>query len=99
MNLRRRFVLVLPLLVAAAAANAVDRGQYENVPEHIKKWWGPAIFTAPTVKIDFRVGGKYLYSMLANDGTPMAGQEFWSTGTYEEIVPLKKIVATDHFSD
>ena len=39
MNLRRRFVLVLPLLVAAAAANAVDRGQYENVPEHIKKWF------------------------------------------------------------
>jgi uncharacterized protein YndB with AHSA1/START domain len=27
------------------------------------------------------------------------GQEFWSTGTYKEIIPMEKIVATDSFAD
>ncbi len=35
----RRFVLLLPLLIAAASASAVDRGQYKDVPEHIRKWF------------------------------------------------------------
>jgi len=26
-------------------------------PEHMKTWWGPKPFTAPTINIDFRVGG------------------------------------------
>jgi len=35
-------------------------------PEQVKKWWGPKIFTAPLVSIDFRVGGTYLYCMQAS---------------------------------
>ncbi len=26
-------------------------------PEQMKQWWGPKNFTAPTIKIDLRVGG------------------------------------------
>ena len=63
-------------------------------PEMMKKWWGPKIFTAPTIKIDFRVGGKYLYCMRDPEG-----KNYWSTGIYREIVPMKKIVATDSFAD
>jgi uncharacterized protein YndB with AHSA1/START domain len=63
-------------------------------PEHVMRWWGPKHFTSPTCKIDFRVGGKYLYCMRSPEG-----QDFWSTGTYREIVPLQKIVCTDSFSD
>src|SRR6267143_724660 len=63
-------------------------------PEMFKKWWGPKDFTAPVIKIDFRVGGKYLYCMRAPDG-----KDYWSTGTYEEIVPLERIVCTDSFAD
>ena len=63
-------------------------------PKHIMQWWGPKNFTSPTCKIDFRVGGKYLYCMRSPEG-----QDFWSTGTYREIIPLKKIVCTDSFSD
>ena len=62
--------------------------------ESFKKWWGPENYTCPHCTIDFRVGGKYLNSMRGPDG-----KEIWSTGTYKEIVPLKKIVYTDSFAD
>ncbi|MFI5211881.1 MAG: SRPBCC domain-containing protein [Ignavibacteria bacterium] len=63
-------------------------------PENMKKWWGPKDFTCPSCRIDFKVGGKCLFCMLSNEG-----KEYWSTGTYNEIIPLKKIVCTDSFSD
>lgn len=63
-------------------------------PEHLKKWWGPKNFIAPTIKIDLRVGGKYLWCMRNEDG-----QEYWTTGVYREIVPPEKLVYTDNFSD
>jgi uncharacterized protein YndB with AHSA1/START domain len=63
-------------------------------PALMKRWWGPSEFTCPSCSIDFRVGGKILACMKDKDG-----KEFWSTGTYREIVPEKKIVVTDSFSD
>jgi len=63
-------------------------------PEELKKWWGPKHFTAPTAKIDLREGGTYLYCMRSPDG-----QDFWSTGTYREIVPMERLVVTDSFAD
>jgi len=72
--------------------------RYFSEPEFYK-WWGPKNFTAPVVKIDFKVGGKFLGCMR---GAPVEGapvQDFWSTGTYREIVPMKKIVVTDSFAD
>ncbi len=63
-------------------------------PEHLQRWWGPKDFTAPACKIDFRVGGKYLFCMKSPDG-----KDYWSTGVYREIVPLERIVCTDSFAD
>jgi uncharacterized protein YndB with AHSA1/START domain len=63
-------------------------------PEQVKCWWGPKSFTAPFIEMDFRVGGKYLFCMRSPEGL-----DFWSTGTYREIIPLEKIVATDSFAD
>ena len=63
-------------------------------PEFLKKWWGPKNFTAPVIKIDFRVGGKYLSCMRGPDG-----KDYWSTGVYREIVPLEKLICTDSFAD
>jgi uncharacterized protein YndB with AHSA1/START domain len=63
-------------------------------PESFKKWWGPKDYTCPYGDIDLKVGGKYLACMRSNDGA-----EFWSTGVYKEIIPDKKIVCTDSFSD
>lgn len=63
-------------------------------PDCVKRWWGPKNFTSPFCKIDFRVGGKYLYCMRSPEG-----QDFWSTGVYREIVPLERFVCTDSFAD
>jgi uncharacterized protein YndB with AHSA1/START domain len=63
-------------------------------PKHLMRWWGPKHFTSPVCKIDLRVGGKYHYCMRSP-----AGHDFWSTGVFREIVPPKRIVYTDSFSD
>ncbi len=63
-------------------------------PEVIKKWWGPEHFTSPVARLDFRVGGKYLFAMRDSEG-----KDYWSTGTYREIVPMERIVYTDSFAD
>jgi uncharacterized protein YndB with AHSA1/START domain len=63
-------------------------------PERVKEWWGPKVFAAPVIKIDLRVGGKYLYCMRDPDD-----KDYWSTGVYREIVPMQRIVYTDNFAD
>ncbi len=63
-------------------------------PEHFKKWWGPREFSCPDAEIDFRIGGKFLSSMMDDNGN-----KIWATGTYKEIIPNKKIVFTDSFAD
>ena len=57
-------------------------------PQFVMQWWGPKGFTSPACKIDFRVGGQYLYCMRAPDG-----HEYWSGGEYSEIIALEKIVS------
>ncbi|TAL69871.1 MAG: SRPBCC domain-containing protein [Bacteroidetes bacterium] len=63
-------------------------------PEQYKKWWGPKNFTCPFSKIDLKVGGKYLSCMRSPEG-----MEFWTTGIFKEIIPMKRIVYTDCFAD
>lgn len=60
----------------------------------IQEWWGPEGYSSPSAKIDFRVGGQSLLAMQDPNG-----EVVWSGGVYKEIVPLKKIVTTDHFAD
>jgi uncharacterized protein YndB with AHSA1/START domain len=63
-------------------------------PKYVMQWWGPKGFTAPVCKMDFRVGGKFLFCMWAPDG-----QEFWNGGEYFEIVLHEKIVYSMYFAD
>lgn len=63
-------------------------------PEHFMRWWGPKGFTCPVCKMDFRVGGTYLWCMRSPEG-----QDFWTTGVYREIIPIERIVYTDSFAD
>lgn len=67
-------------------------------PEMIKKWWGPEGFTAPSIKIDFREGGKYIYAMQGPKGSEW-DRVMYSSGVFKEIIPHEKIVSTDYFSD
>ena len=63
-------------------------------PERLMRWWGPNGYSCPIAKNDLRVGGTYLFCMRTPEG-----QDTWSGGTYQEIVPMERIVATDHFAD
>lgn len=61
-------------------------------PEHIAGWWAPHGMPLTVLQHEFKVGGKWKYSM------PMPkGGDFISEGTYKEIVEHKKIVTTADF--
>jgi uncharacterized protein YndB with AHSA1/START domain len=66
--------------------------------EMAKKWWGPEGFTAPSIKMDLRVGGKYIFAMQGEPGSQWEDVSY-SAGVYKEIVPHEKLVITDYFSD
>ena len=69
-----------------------------TTPELVKKWWGPKDFTAPSITVDFRVGGKYVYCMRGPQGSEW-DKDMYSAGEYKEIVPMEKLVVSDYFSD
>jgi uncharacterized protein YndB with AHSA1/START domain len=60
--------------------------------EHIAQWWGPKGMEIKITEQDFRVGGKWKYTMQMPDG-----KEFISEGVYLEIVELEKIVTSANF--
>lgn len=61
-------------------------------PEHIAKWWSPKGMETTVIEHEFKVGGRWKYSM------PMPnGQEFIAEGVYLEIVELEKIVSKASF--
>ena len=61
------------------------------------RWWGPKDYTSPVCEIDFREGGKYLFCMRAPDY--QGGQDYYSTGVYQKIVPMERIEFTQSMSD
>jgi uncharacterized protein YndB with AHSA1/START domain len=48
-------------------------------PKHLDKWWGPIGFTNETHEFEFKVGGKWKFTMKSEWG------DFPQTITYEEI--------------
>jgi len=63
-------------------------------PDRLMRWWGPKGFTAPVCTVDLRVGGRYLSCMRSPEG-----QDYWSTGVYQELVAPARLVYTDSFAD
>ncbi|MGB5819395.1 MAG: SRPBCC domain-containing protein [Saonia sp.] len=61
-------------------------------PEHIALWWGPKGMDVKVIEHDFKVGGKWKYSMTMPDG-----KEFITEGIYSVIVALKKIYSSADF--
>ena len=61
-------------------------------PEHIALWWGPKGMNTKVVEHDFRVGGKWKYTMMMPNGS-----EFITEGQYLEIVELSKIFSSADF--
>jgi uncharacterized protein YndB with AHSA1/START domain len=61
-----------------------------TTPELIKRWWHANRGKATLAEVDLRVGGKWRWVMVTNDGFEVAFH-----GEYREIVPNERIVYTE----
>jgi len=61
-----------------------------TTPELVKRWWHARRGVVTIVEIDLRVGGRWRYVMIADDGT-----EVGFHGEYREIVPNERLVSTE----
>ena len=63
-------------------------------PALMKQWFAPRPFTVTKVDVDLRPGGKSLIVMKSPEG-----EEYPNPGVYLEVVPNKKLVFTDAFTE
>jgi len=61
-----------------------------TTPELVRRWWHAKRGTVTVCEIDLRVGGKWRYVMVADNG-----MEVGFHGEYREIVPDERIVSTE----
>lgn len=61
-----------------------------TTPELVKRWWNAKRGEVTLAEIDLRVGGRWRYVMVAEDGF-----EVGFHGEYREIVPNERIVSTE----
>jgi uncharacterized protein YndB with AHSA1/START domain len=61
-----------------------------TTPELVKRWWHAKRGEVTLAEIDLRVGGKWRYVMVTEDGV-----EVGFHGEYREIVPTERIVSTE----
>jgi uncharacterized protein YndB with AHSA1/START domain len=78
---------VLPLPPARVFRACTD-------PDELAKWWGPRGFTAPSVELDVRVGGRYRIAMQ-----PPEGDLFYLSGDFREVTPPTRLVSTFRWED
>ena len=58
-------------------------------PRQLAEWWGPAGFTATSVDLDVRDGGRYRITMQPPDG-----DAFHLRGEYSEVDPPRRLAYT-----
>ena len=63
-------------------------------PAQLREWWGPEGVQTRNFTADARVGGKYRWDLLNQEGEEMS-----VFGEYRELVPGKKIVFTWKWDD
>src|SRR5215216_6446826 len=61
-------------------------------PDLIERWWAGKRGRVTSVEVDLRVGGRWRYVMVANEGFEVAFH-----GTYRDIVPNERLVSTELF--
>ena len=61
-----------------------------TTPELVKRWWHANRGEMITAEIDLRVGGKWRYVSVTDDGTEVAFH-----GEYRELVPNERVVSTE----
>ena len=63
-----------------------------TTPELIKRWWPANRGKMTLAEVELRVGGKWRYVMVADEGFEVAFH-----GEYREIIPNERIVSTEVF--
>ena len=63
-------------------------------PDRLAEWWGPSGFTAPSIELDPRVGGRYRIGMK-----PPEGELFYLKGAFREVDPPNCLVYTFEWED
>lgn len=63
-------------------------------PALLTQWFAPAPWTTPSAQLDVRAGGASLVTMRSPEGVDMP-----NPGMYLEVVPNRKLVFTDAFSE
>lgn len=61
-----------------------------TTPDLVRRWWHANRGRVTTVEIDLRVGGRWRYAMVTNDGVEVAFH-----GEYREVVPNARLVSTE----
>jgi len=61
-----------------------------TTPELVKRWWNAKRGEVTVAEIDLRVGGKWRYVMIADNGS-----EVGFHGEYREIVSNERLVSTE----
>jgi uncharacterized protein YndB with AHSA1/START domain len=61
-----------------------------TTPELVRRWWNAKRGEVTVADIDLRVGGKWRYAMVTDDGFEVAFH-----GEFREIVPNERIVSTE----
>jgi uncharacterized protein YndB with AHSA1/START domain len=62
-----------------------------TTPELVRRWWNAKRGNVTICEIDLRVGGKWRYVMVTDEG----GFEVGFHGEYREIVPDERLVSTE----
>ncbi len=63
-------------------------------PDLLAKWWGPTGFSAPSIELDLRVGGRYRIAMQPPDGVL-----FYLSGEFLEVDPSTRLAYTFQWED
>ncbi|MBO0773447.1 MAG: SRPBCC domain-containing protein [Actinobacteria bacterium] len=56
----------------------------------VRRWWAGNRGQVTSIEIDLRVGGRWRYAMVADDGSEVAFH-----GEYREVIPGERIVFTE----
>lgn len=62
-------------------------------PELLKQWFAPKPYTTPAAQLDVRAGGTSTVVMRSPEG-----QDLPNSGVYLEVVPNRKLVFTDAYT-
>ena len=63
-------------------------------PDLLAQWWGPTGFSAPSIEVDLRVGGRYRIAMQ-----PPNGLLFHLSGEFLEVDPPTRLAYTFRWED